>query len=330
MRERFLLPVKWLAGALPGVPELYWRWTHDRLDPYPDFKLDRLAAALPGWSQAVERQSRGLEAEPPKRVAIFAFLHWWIAHAASLGLVLRALGHEVSLFGLSYRDWWVPNEPFYLRQRGAYLRDVMSLGGSTLPFVDLTADRGRGLPTELEEAMAAQSEIDVQYTLQREDLDFGRQEEQAAAPQVPIDPAERGVLCSVLAKPELVPCVLARGEMKDFQDARVRRILEQCIELYDREGDIDHAELAAALQDTELAALVAEIVTSELGTGNWEPWLQDCLARLEERAGRAEMRRLTENVAREAGGYDRDALAALQEHYRRRAGHAPPADDDGQ
>jgi len=157
-----------------------------------------------------------------------------------------------------------------------------------------------------------------------------RQEKQAAAPQVPIDPAERGVLCSVLAKPELVPCVLARVEMKDFQDARVRRILEQCIELYDREGDIDHAELAAALQDTELAALVAEIVTSELGTGNWEPWLQDCLARLEERAGRAEMRRLTENVAREAGGYDRDALAALQEHYRRRAGHAPPADDDGQ
>ncbi len=146
---------------------------------------------------------------------------------------------------------------------------------------------------------------------------------------VPIEAAERGVLCSVLAKPELVPCVLERVELTDFRDSRVRRILEQCIELYDREGDIDTAVLAASLQDSELSALVAGIVTSELARGNWEPWLQDCLGRLEDRKRGAELHQLKEHASRQAGDYDREALAAIYEHHRRRAGPKSRTDDDG-
>ncbi|MFW6163845.1 MAG: DNA primase, partial [Planctomycetota bacterium] len=67
-------------------------------------------------------------------------------------------------------------------------------------------------------------------------------EEAGPAPAAPLDPVERGVLCSVLALPELVPCVLARAALEDFQDGRVRRILKQSIELYDREGTVDPAE----------------------------------------------------------------------------------------
>ena len=140
-----------------------------------------------------------------------------------------------------------------------------------------------------------------------------------------IDPVERGVLASVLAKPELMPCVLGRVGPQDFQDARVRRIVEHCIELYDREGDIDHAELTAALQDAELASLVVEISTMKLERGNWEPWLQDCLGRLEERQRRGELRELKEQASKDEAGYDREALAALFEHHRRRAGRRDDA-----
>ena len=140
------------------------------------------------------------------------------------------------------------------------------------------------------------------------------------------DPVERGVLCSVLAKPELVPCVLARVGLEDFKDARVRRILEQCIELYDREADIDHAALTAALQDAELAAVIAEISITELEGGNWEEWLQGCLDRMEKRKGGADWLEIRERA--KSPEIDREALAALQEHERRRAGRKDTAGDE--
>jgi len=144
---------------------------------------------------------------------------------------------------------------------------------------------------------------------------------QASREQPPaLDPVEGGILAAVLRSSELVPCVLARASLEDFQDARVRRILEQCIDLYDREGDIDHAELTAALQDTELAGIVAEIATSSADEGNWEQWLQDCLDRLEQRKVGARLRQLREEASRSGTEYDREALAAIFEHHRRRAG----------
>ena len=135
-----------------------------------------------------------------------------------------------------------------------------------------------------------------------------------------MDRVERGVVAAVLAKPELMPSVLARAELTEFKDGRARRVLEQCAELYDREGDIDHAELCAMLQDRELTALIADIATSELDRGKWEPWLQDCLSRLEARKRRRELTQLKERAATETTDVDREALSALFEHHRRRAG----------
>jgi len=155
-----------------------------------------------------------------------------------------------------------------------------------------------------------------------------RQAEQPADAQPPIDPVERGVLCAVLARGELARSVLARVALDDFHDARVRRVVEQAIELYDREGEIDHAELTAALQDNSLAALVAEIATSELERGNWEEWLQGCLDRMEQRKRRGELHQLKEQAARTPQAYDRDALAAIFEHHRRRAGRIEADADD--
>jgi len=134
---------------------------------------------------------------------------------------------------------------------------------------------------------------------------------------IEMDPIEHGILRAILAVNELVPAVLAKAGPEDFQDARARRIFEACVELYDREGEIDPAELSATLQDNELAGVVARIALSIEGGGNWEEWLQDCLARLAERKRAAELRRL--QLARGPQGYDPQALAAILEHHRQRA-----------
>jgi len=148
-----------------------------------------------------------------------------------------------------------------------------------------------------------------------------RRSEQAVEAKAPnMDPVEHGILRAVLAASELVPCVLAQASLDDFGDSRVRRILERCIDLYDREGDIDLAELSATLQDRELAAIVADIAMSPHERANWEQWLQDCLDRLSERARRAELKELKQQVAEGPDGCDPDALAAILEHHRRRAG----------
>ncbi len=142
---------------------------------------------------------------------------------------------------------------------------------------------------------------------------------------IELDPIEHGILRAILAANELVPSVLAQAGPEDFQDTRARRIFQACVELYDREGEIDIAELSATLQDSELAGIVARIALSIEGGGNWEEWLQDCLARLAERKRREELRRLRASI-RSPQGFDREALAAILEHHRQRAARASDQD----
>ena len=145
--------------------------------------------------------------------------------------------------------------------------------------------------------------------------------EAAGQAPVPLDPIEAGILSALLAANQLVPCVLARVCFDDFEDTRVRRILRACVDLYDREGAIDPSELSARLQDADLAAIVADIATAPLQTGNWDQWLQDCLDRLDERKQRPRARQLRDQATQGASEQDRrQALAALFEQHRRRAG----------
>ena len=145
--------------------------------------------------------------------------------------------------------------------------------------------------------------------------------EAAGQAPVPLDPIEAGILSALLAANQLVPCVLARVCFDDFEDTRVRRILRACVDLNDRVGAIDPSELSARLQDADLAAIVADIATAPLQTGNWDQWLQDCLDRLDERKQRPRARQLRDQATQGASEQDRrQALAALFEQHRRRAG----------
>ncbi|NQT53918.1 DNA primase [bacterium] len=148
--------------------------------------------------------------------------------------------------------------------------------------------------------------------------------------EVPLDPVERGVVEAVIAASELVPCVLDRVSLDDFADDRVRRILQECIDLYDCEGEITIAALTARLQDPELASLLADIASDEVDSATWEHWLQDCLCRIEERKHHAQERGLRTRATQDAQDYDRDALAAIYEHHRRRAGDTDDPEPDSE
>lgn len=129
------------------------------------------------------------------------------------------------------------------------------------------------------------------------------------------DWAELWILRHVLAANELIPCVLARVGPESFGDSRLRRIFEQCVLLYDQEGEVHPAMLSSTLQDRELSAIIATL-DFEGGGGKAEKSVQDCLDRLEARQQRAEYELLKE----QARGADPSALAAIQQLHRRRAG----------
>jgi hypothetical protein len=60
---------------------------------------------------------------------------------------------------------------FDARRRQHYVRQVLKEQGLTFPVVDLYRGGMNDLPSELSTGMQRQSEIDVQYTLQREDIE---------------------------------------------------------------------------------------------------------------------------------------------------------------
>ena len=157
--------------SLPWLAEAVWRVRHPDYEAYPGYELNSLVKALPNWVTAVQN-SRIDPLQEPKRVAIFAVLRWWVAHAASLGMLLAGLGHEVSIFSAAYRDWRNPDSRYNLRQRREYLRSVMALGSPVVKFTDLSLERKSTLPPALEAELFKQSLQDVQYSFQREDIDL--------------------------------------------------------------------------------------------------------------------------------------------------------------
>jgi len=194
----------WRTGAkdmlarLPGVAELYQGVWADGAAPSGGYSIDRLVTQLPSWVEAVGRALREREAElgrgrgggpggrrpsdakvdrenraalRPRRLLVFGYLQWWLEYSVALALLLRAEGHQVDLAFLPQRRWHIDSHAFDLRRQFAYLRRALSPLSSELgllPFVG----RGAELPDPLAQSIEAQSRLDVQYTLQREGLDW--------------------------------------------------------------------------------------------------------------------------------------------------------------
>ncbi|MGH2605188.1 MAG: hypothetical protein ACRDG5_01230, partial [Anaerolineales bacterium] len=168
--------------------------------------------------------------ELPRRVLLVGYLRWWLEFACALGLILSALGHEVDLGFLPFRTWTDELPAFDVRRQRIYLRNAIRLARGLLRPVDLLAGARRGLPSELEAAVSAQSVTDVQYTLQREDLDLAGEASQAALYRLRYqrNRAAASGVWGLLARRRYDAVVVPNGSILElgavYRAARLRRI----------------------------------------------------------------------------------------------------------
>lgn len=164
---------RWLARA-PFTAKAYWRWI-DQAGPTLHFSgknsLERLASHIPSWVDTAARARA--EAEPGKRLAIFATFRYWIEHAVLTGLALAGRGHDVTLAYLPYARYRIQLHPFDLQRQDAYVQD--SLEGIA-PLVKVLSILSDGfseieIPQAVHPALEEISLRDSQYSLRVEDVD---------------------------------------------------------------------------------------------------------------------------------------------------------------
>ena len=124
--------IKNFLGQIPLTAEVYWL-LRQRGKPISRFSLKHLQAELPGLVQKARQFRAG--AAPGKKVFIFASLHYWIEHAALVGIALAAQGHQVTLGYLPYSEWQTAINLFDLRRQNAYARKVLECAGGIMNVV---------------------------------------------------------------------------------------------------------------------------------------------------------------------------------------------------
>lgn len=158
-----------LLGTLPGIAELDWHLRHrdGRLDSR--FRMRVLEDSL---DEVMAQISPHVPPEPSgKKAFLFASWHYWIVHTTLCGLVLHALGYDVTLGYLPYSDYNKPVNRLDLRLQDLYARHILKKTAPLLriaPFLDLKP--APEIPAALSGAVEQVNIFDTQYTLQREDV----------------------------------------------------------------------------------------------------------------------------------------------------------------
>jgi hypothetical protein len=163
--------IKEMLGDLPLAAELYWQIRQQGRPIHKSYSLSRLERALPLW-QAQARAARQTDSRD-LHVMVFTTLHYWMEHAALLGVALAGLGHKASLVYLPYTNYRRGLNRFDLRRHNAYTQKVFRKGAPLLKAVSLLnpAYDAVRLPQTLQEAVDEVAVRDTQYTLQVEDID---------------------------------------------------------------------------------------------------------------------------------------------------------------
>ena len=164
--------IKKVLGQVPFTAEIYWLIRHRDKSLNSRFSLSKLNDNLPNICSQIENMPP-LEDGEKKNIFVFASLHYWISHATITGLVLRGMGHHVTLGYLPYHDWQNEINKFDLRRQNLYARDVLKKAEKvlqTVSFLDLHAGY-KILPELLQEKIEKVTRYDVMYTLQIENVD---------------------------------------------------------------------------------------------------------------------------------------------------------------
>lgn len=164
--------LKQVLGRLPWLPEIYQKWWAGDRPPSVGYRTDRLSQVLNGWVAVTSQNRESRLLGQVKRILIFGYLQWWLEYASALATLMAAQGHDVELAFLPYRRWMNPVSLFDVRRQRILLTQALSQLESVLKLRDLTTTATSKLPGELVHQVEFQSKIDVQYTLQREDIDL--------------------------------------------------------------------------------------------------------------------------------------------------------------
>lgn len=160
--------IKDLLGSVPAAAAMYDALRPRR--PRTRYNLEQLAQNLPA---AVE-EARSFAATAPRgsRLVLFATLHYWIEQAVMLGLLLRGLGHDVTVAYLPYSSWEKPINRFDLQRQDIYTKRALSPLSGIVRHVSLGDVRPTGpLPGELEDVIRTASANDYMYSLQSEQVE---------------------------------------------------------------------------------------------------------------------------------------------------------------
>ncbi|MFZ6021242.1 MAG: hypothetical protein ACOYXO_16720 [Chloroflexota bacterium] len=163
--------IKRILGNIPFTAELYYLVRQRGKPLRTRFSLRNLQAHLP----QITAQAAELRQKVPagKKIFIFATLHYWIEHAALVGMALSAQGHKVTLGYLPYADWQNDINRFDLRRQNAYARKVLEEARPLMDSISFVSVRApyTPLPADLAAAVQEVSTFDSQYTLQIEEID---------------------------------------------------------------------------------------------------------------------------------------------------------------
>ena len=111
-------------GELPLAAELDYTLRQKNRARKDHYNLSRLQKSLP---QAVEQvRPFAQKAKLGKNILFFATLHYWIEQAAYLSLVLKGLGHNVTLLTLPYSEWHKEMDKLTQKQRAFHTRDALA------------------------------------------------------------------------------------------------------------------------------------------------------------------------------------------------------------
>jgi hypothetical protein len=163
---------KSMLQSWPYSAEVYQSWLAKGKLPADGFSLERLDSHLTEWVEAVERRRASHRLVDAKRVLLIGCLPWWLEYITAVGIFLAGAGCEVEVAYSPYRGWTKEVTPFESRRQGAIIQSTLQKAGSLFQTHLLAGGSAYPLNPEFTKELEALSLRDVQYSMQREELDF--------------------------------------------------------------------------------------------------------------------------------------------------------------
>jgi len=142
-----------------------------------------------------------------------------------------------------------------------------------------------------------------------------QQDQQAPGAEMPA--AERELILACLHNAELFPRLAEKVGPDDFSHGGLRAIFEAAARLLEEEGSVDTAKLSARVSRPEDASALAELLSDDGGSPDYEHRLEKCLETFERQKARRHMEQIKQEMLAAAREGDSEGSQRLQLEYAR-------------